>query len=238
MSTTRSRIRTLAAAMALAALAVPASASGQALAPATGGLEASMDPPRLVVSPGTLLNRTVTIRGHVELADAGRPVTVERRIEDGTWLPIAQTIVGPDGTFVARWRTDTAGHTVVRAMVDRSDAPTATAASLDPLTAPLAIFRPATASWYGPGLYGRRTACGTRLRRTTIGVAHRTLRCGTRVDVYHRGRILTVPVIDRGPFQKGRQWDLTEAAARALGIRGTVRIGVLTPPPAARPASR
>ena len=76
---------------------------------------------------------------------------------------------------------------------------------------------------------GNRTACGVRLRRSTIGVAHRTLPCGTRVDVTWGGRSISVPVIDRGPFVAGVHYDLTLAAATALGFvsAGRVRVGVL-----------
>lgn len=64
-------------------------------------------------------------------------------------------------------------------------------------------------SWYGPGFYGKRTACGYALTTTILGVAHRTLPCGTLVDFLYNGRSVTVPVIDRGPYVAGRQWDLT-----------------------------
>lgn len=85
----------------------------------------------------------------------------------------------------------------------------------------------ARATWFGPGLYGRRTACGQRLAPTTVGVAHRALRCGTPVTFYHRGRLTTVPVIDRGPFAGGVSWDLTAATARRLGFRGTGTLRVI-----------
>ena len=74
------------------------------------------------------------------------------------------------------------------------------------------------ASWYGPGLYGNRTACGLILRSSTQGVAHKSLACGTLITFSYRGRTITVPVIDRGPFTGSRVWDLTEASARALGL--------------------
>jgi rare lipoprotein A len=80
------------------------------------------------------------------------------------------------------------------------------------------------ATWYGPGFYGRRTACGLRLGRTTPGVAHRRLPCGTSVTLYYRGRFATVPVIDRGPHVPGVTWDLTAATARNLGFRRTGKI--------------
>jgi hypothetical protein len=84
----------------------------------------------------------------------------------------------------------------------------------------------ARATWFGPRLYGRRTACGQRLSPATVGVAHRRLRCGTPVTFYFQGRLTTVPVIDRGPFARGVSWDLTAAAARQLGFlsTGTLRV--------------
>jgi peptidoglycan hydrolase-like protein with peptidoglycan-binding domain len=88
----------------------------------------------------------------------------------------------------------------------------------------LALMRVRRATWYGPGLYGNRTACGGRLRRSTLGVAHRSLPCGTPVTFYHGGRFVTVPVIDRGPFRRGVEWDLTAATARALGMAATSRL--------------
>ena len=88
----------------------------------------------------------------------------------------------------------------------------------------LALMRVKKATWYGPGLYGNRMACGGRLRRSTLGVAHRTLPCGTQVTFYHGGRFVTVPVIDRGPFRRGVEWDLTAATARALGMAATSRL--------------
>ncbi len=71
-------------------------------------------------------------------------------------------------------------------------------------------------SWYGPGFYGRRTACGHAYTRTILGVAHRTLPCGTRVTFKHGSRVITLPVIDRGPYVAGRIFDLSGAACKAL----------------------
>jgi peptidoglycan hydrolase-like protein with peptidoglycan-binding domain len=84
-----------------------------------------------------------------------------------------------------------------------------------------------TATFYGPGLYGNRTACGYTLGRRTRGIAHRTLPCGTQVPVYFGGRLAIFPVIDRGPYADGVSLDLTAAAARKLGMRTTspVRAG-------------
>jgi rare lipoprotein A (peptidoglycan hydrolase) len=74
------------------------------------------------------------------------------------------------------------------------------------------------ATWYGPGFYGKQTACGGTLTPDTLGVAHKSLPCGTPVTFYYGGRFLTVKVIDRGPFGDGSSWDLTEAAAKRLGL--------------------
>ncbi len=66
-------------------------------------------------------------------------------------------------------------------------------------------------SWYGPGFIGSGTACGQTYTKSLMGVAHRTLPCGTLVTFRNpaNGRQVTVPVIDRGPYVSGRQWDLS-----------------------------
>lgn len=89
------------------------------------------------------------------------------------------------------------------------------------------------ASWYGPGLYGNGTACGkVTLRPATIGLAHKTLPCGTRVLIGFRGKYIIAPVIDRGPYIAGRTWDLTAAAAKAVGLTsagvGNVRHAIVS----------
>jgi hypothetical protein len=85
-------------------------------------------------------------------------------------------------------------------------------------------FRVAGASWYGPGLYGSKTACGATLLRRTLGVAHRSLPCGTTVKFVYHGRALVTQVIDRGPYVHGRAWDLTQAASEALDLEGVGRV--------------
>jgi rare lipoprotein A (peptidoglycan hydrolase) len=74
-------------------------------------------------------------------------------------------------------------------------------------------------SWYGPGFYGKRTACGQAMTESLVGVAHRTLPCGTRITFKNpsNGRIVTAPVVDRGPYVAGRQWDLTGGLCLKLG---------------------
>jgi len=84
----------------------------------------------------------------------------------------------------------------------------------------LTAYRAAGASYYGPGLYGNGVACGGTLLPGTLGVAHKTLPCGTKVKLRYRGRAVTVPVIDRGPYVAGRDYDLTEATKLRLGFPG------------------
>jgi rare lipoprotein A (peptidoglycan hydrolase) len=126
----------------------------------------------------------------------------------------------------------------------------ATAPGSGPALAPLPR-RGAVATWFGPGFYGKRTACGQVLTPLTLGLANRSLPCGTLVGVSYRGRSLTLPVIDRGPYANNAMWDLTGGAARALGVVDTVRIAAhvvgsarntpslgLPPAAAAPPSSR
>lgn len=74
-------------------------------------------------------------------------------------------------------------------------------------------------SWYGPTFYGHRTACGYAMTTSLLGVAHRSLSCGTLITFRNpaNGRSLTLPVVDRGPYVYGRLWDLTGGACLALG---------------------
>jgi rare lipoprotein A len=80
------------------------------------------------------------------------------------------------------------------------------------------------ATWYGPGFYGHQTACGQTLRPGTIGVAHRSLPCGTAVKFIYHGRSVLARVIDRGPYADGVSWDLTNGAREALGFEGSGRV--------------
>ena len=86
-----------------------------------------------------------------------------------------------------------------------------------PVRAPAAVAGGTViASWYGPGFYGNRTACGQIYTPEIQGVAHKSLPCGTLLHLEFRGRVVTVPVIDRGPFVAGRTLDLSNATRQAL----------------------
>lgn len=78
-------------------------------------------------------------------------------------------------------------------------------------------WRTTEVSWYGPGSYGRRTACGEAMTTTLVGVAHRTLPCGTLVQFRWNGRVVNAHVVDRGPYVGGRLWDLTAGLCALLG---------------------
>jgi rare lipoprotein A len=90
------------------------------------------------------------------------------------------------------------------------------------------------ATWYGPGFWGKQTACGVTLTPTTLGVAHRKLPCGTQVTFSYAGRSVTATVIDRGPFHKGFAWDLTKKTAKRVGFLavGSGPITATVTPPA------
>jgi rare lipoprotein A (peptidoglycan hydrolase) len=90
------------------------------------------------------------------------------------------------------------------------------------------------ATWYGPGFWGKSTACGVTLTPTTLGVAHRKLPCGTQVTFSYAGRSVSATVIDRGPFHKGYAWDLTKKVAKRLGFLavGAGPIDATVTPPA------
>jgi rare lipoprotein A (peptidoglycan hydrolase) len=85
-------------------------------------------------------------------------------------------------------------------------------------------MKTAGATWYGPGFYGHKTACGQVLRPGTIGVAHRNLPCGTAVKFAYHGHYLITRVIDRGPYTRGNAWDLTNGARTMLGFNSSGRV--------------
>lgn len=101
---------------------------------------------------------------------------------------------------------------------------TTTEASPTPGGIVFSPMRAAGATWYGPGFYGHQTACGQTLEPETIGVAHRTLPCGSTVKLAYRGHTLVTQVIDRGPYTPGNAFDLTNGARQALEFNGSARL--------------
>jgi rare lipoprotein A (peptidoglycan hydrolase) len=92
---------------------------------------------------------------------------------------------------------------------------------------PLVLDGVVLASWYGPGFYGNRTACGHTYTPEIFGVAHRLLPCGTQVRITSSAGItVVVPVIDRGPYVAGRSLDLSNATKLALGCTDLCRVAM------------
>jgi rare lipoprotein A len=130
------------------------------------------------------------------------------------WRTLASDATGRRGGFRVRYTPSRIGSRLVRLAV--ADATGERAAQR--LLGRLEVYRLAGASWYGGG---GTLACGGELTSSTLGVASKTLPCGTEVTLRYDGRTVTVPVIDRGPYVAGREFDLTEATKRALGFGST-----------------
>ena len=76
----------------------------------------------------------------------------------------------------------------------------------------------------GPEAFGKKTACGGVITSDTEGVSHPTLPCGARIFLTFHGHTVLVQVIDRGPCSSGRQFDVTDALARRLGLSGVQEV--------------
>jgi hypothetical protein len=155
-----------------------------------------------------LVGRTVKVRGTVSPAGAKRRVLV--RIGDDRQV----TRTGRDGRFAITWKAPSTGSYPVRVRARSNRTATGSRDSAGQITA----YRQALASWYGPGLYGNALACGGTLTPSTIGVAHKTMPCGTKLRLRYGNRSIDVRVIDRGPFSGSREFDLTSATKQALGF--------------------
>ena len=76
----------------------------------------------------------------------------------------------------------------------------------------------------GPASFGKHTACGTVIRPKTQGVAHPVLPCGARIYITYNGKHVLTQVIDRGPNRADREFELTDALAKLVGLNGVQRI--------------
>lgn len=153
--------------------------------------------------------RRALVAGRVAGSPAGRPVALQRRSGRG-WRTIDRDRTAAGGAFRFRFRPREAGSAVVRVRSGAAHEPVGR----------LNVYRHALASWYGPGLYGEHLGCGGTLTPGTLGVASKTLPCGAKVTFRHHGRIVRVPVVDRGPYAGGREFDLTAATKDRLGFSG------------------
>ena len=195
----------------------PAFAAATA-APAKGKVRLRVASRRLNVRAG----RAAVVTGTLKPARAGRTVTLERRAGRG-WTTIDKARTTATGRYALRYRTPNRAEMMtvrVRFSGDRTALPARR--SLGRLNA----FRPALASWYGPGLYGNALGCGGRLSPGTIGVAHKSLPCGTRLTLRKGSRIVRARVIDRGPYVGAREFDLTQATKQRLGFGSTGTVWV------------
>ncbi len=87
-------------------------------------------------------------------------------------------------------------------------------------------WKPATVSYYGQAFHGRKMANGERFNAFGHSgiptVAHKTLPFGTLIEFKNpkNGRRIRTRVADRGPYVRGRQFDLSEWTAIRLGVKG------------------
>ena len=206
--------------------ALPAAALAQTSGGTRFGDPAAAAPTTLPAKDAVLLGHTMHVRGTLSNA-AGQTIVIERREADGPWEQATTTVAGDDGSFDAAWKTDHIGHFALRARRASGDGEDTAAAAAALPTSAITVFRSTIATWFGPGFYGHRTACGQPMTHRLLGVAHRTLPCGTKVALLYKGRTITVPVVDRGPFGHGASYDLTSATAEALGVTQTARIGAV-----------
>jgi rare lipoprotein A len=82
------------------------------------------------------------------------------------------------------------------------------------------------ASFYGKKFHGRRTANGETFNNNALTAAHKTLPFGSKVKVTNlqNRKSVIVRVNDRGPYVRGRIIDLSQAAAKKIGIKGVARV--------------
>jgi rare lipoprotein A len=202
----------------------PGSSSSPAATPVNIPVSASEGGVTIQTDASAYLRAGVSVTGSAPAGDAGDAVEIDQlsSAPGAVWTKATVTTVQSGGSFTAAVHTSQTGQFTIRAELQGAQASQAGAAA-PALT--VTVYKRSLATLYGPGFYGQRTACGQVLRRKTIGVANRTLPCGTEVSIEYQGRALTVPVIDRGPYAHNANWDITMAAARVLGIPGTETVG-------------
>jgi rare lipoprotein A len=93
------------------------------------------------------------------------------------------------------------------------------------------------ASWYGPEFNGKVTANGERFNSESLTAAHPTLPFGSWVRIVNlrNGEFEVARINDRGPYQEGREIDVSYRVARKIGLVGSgvsqVRLELLQVPP-------
>ncbi len=201
---------------------VPAITPGPATPLVPFGILASIPQARTARSHERLHVHTVALNvlaGHTAtVTGALRPRLRDRRIVlrvlyGRRWHAVAHGRTGRRGRFLLRYAPR--GEGSWPAQIRFAGGPSATRAVRR--LGLLNSYRPALASWYGGG---GGMACGGTLTSQTVGVANKTLPCGTWLTLRYGGRTMRVQVVDRGPYVAGREFDLTEATKRDLGFEG------------------
>ena len=162
--------------------------------------------------------RTARIAGRVRPAISGRLVVLQRRAHR-RWVTIDRTRTRAHGRFTLRYRTHEAISAALRLRVAGSHRATGRTRGVGRLEA----FRPALASWYGEG---QALACGGHMTPGMMGVANKSLPCGTKVTIRYRGRQVRVAVVDRGPYSGAREFDLGPGVRSALHFDGVGTVQV------------
>lgn len=193
-------------AVGLAGAAAASSPTAASPAPASG---ATGEPlvATSTLSRDVLLGKRLTVAGALVPAIAAETVALQERGRYG-WTVVARAEDAIAGSFALQFRPRRLGLHSMRLQVSIAGG------VYNSPTTRVNVFHKVLASWYGPG---GTTACGETLTATTLGVANKTLPCGTLVTLRYRHRVLRVPVIDRGPYVTGREYDLTWATKEALG---------------------
>jgi rare lipoprotein A len=171
----------------------------------------------LDVERASLRGEKIAIDGTLTPAVDKRTIVIEQSDKKG-WSKVDKAKVGKSG-FDTHWGAKKPGEYRLRARFAGDDLNRG-ARQKDKAN----VYRETVASHYGSGFYGSKTACGQTLGKKMLGVANKTIPCGTKVTFYRKGREIKVPVIDRGPFVHGRDWDLTNAAAKKLKVNGVQKV--------------
>lgn len=169
--------------------------------------------------------KKMVVAGQLQPVEPDLPMALQIKSHN-KWKTIARTRTGLLGRFrlTAKRNKNMWGQTRV---ITGANSNVARSTVGLPTIMPPVHFRTELASWYGAeDGYGKRTACGHVYSSSIHGVAHKTLPCGKSVVIRYRGRTMKTRVIDRGPFIPGRNWDLSNATAHALGFDGVQRIQV------------
>jgi rare lipoprotein A len=189
----------------IATAAAAPGATSSPLKPVTVGARFTLSRHEFSVPGGSSMH----VGGKLLPARAGRVVRLQGHQGAG-WRTLASGRTGQRGGFAVRYRPTggTGQHLRVMFGGDRGNARSVQAAGR------LTVLHPTLASWYDDG---GNTACGFH---AGLGVANRTLPCGTKVALSYGGRTVTATVDDRGPYVGGREYDLNQTTAAALGFAG------------------